>query len=340
MFAAKRPQTMGNRMREAREGARRGLASAPKGLSRLGPALILVVLTFSVPLSAAAGVAVGNPADTVWCDRGDKCSIEQGDPYDFTGDVDPGAEFGPNRMWLTYDDLINEWVVNGKCNESISGRIWCDQFTDSMTLGVNLESSVGELFQFEYGDSDVPCLVYYDNSDTRSAEVLRDNGYFTGIIHGSYGCRELADPHEAMNSLTVVRAPDNREGDWMIVANGNQDFVEFQVGMSGAVELGGDGDALIDYGWYTYELGGNTYFAENSLGMAPALPAGQGHVLFYVWSDGDEKPCIKQGDTTYIYDDMYAPMNFASDDFCLPEPAVGLYPGAGADMTGPMTDRY
>ena len=100
-------------------------------------------------------------------------------------------------MWLSYDDMSGEWIVNGKWGETISqleatvvgsespsvgsafdGTGWdmnafglggagldgyMGVWYDNMMGDYPLAASEGELFRFEYTGSSVPCLQRYSD---------------------------------------------------------------------------------------------------------------------------------------------------------------------------------
>jgi hypothetical protein len=274
-------------------------------------------------------------------------------PADFTGDQDPGAGFGPNRIWLAYDDMTGMWSVHGTWDTAVGGMEagvgysnfdmvgagevlqaagW-DAYDSSMggiqgwsMSGDGLEAGEGELFTFDYTGAGAPCLTnntrgrmgtYFYSNDT--------NEYIEGLKSPDW----CEGPDEALTSLKVVAGPQNL-GDWMVVAHTNQAFLDVQVRLTGDYSgWGGPGPAVTAQGWTAQESDPSVFRAH--FNMNDALPAGEDHHMFYGWYS--EKPCIERGDDTYILDDMYTSMDIVSDDFC-----GGSSGGAGnpSDYIGAM----
>jgi hypothetical protein len=273
---------------------------------------------------------------------------------EFVGDQDPGAGYGPNRLWLAYDEMSSMWSVNGTWDARFNyasasvgsgssmesmGQVLEDAYmsfyVDDMgirtmyanDMGTAVEAGEGTLFTFEWTGAGVPCFM--------SPNWAGSTYYYESGSDPEYIDWQSPDwcegPDEALTSLKVVAGPMNM-GDWMVVANTNQAFTDVQVRLTGDYSgWGGEGPAVIAQGWTAYETDTSVFRADWMGGMLDALPAGEDHHLFYGWYG--EKPCIERGDDTYILDDMYTSMDIVSDDFC-----GGSSGGAGnpSDYIGAM----
>jgi hypothetical protein len=211
------------------------------------------------------------------------------DPMDYVGDQDPGAGFGPDRMWLSYDEMMGEWVVSGAWSERVSsitaivdgadmaymshpvGSMWMSTgsdnwagptamyawndsmaWLDSVMSESPLPAGEGELFRFQYMGSGVPCLRrYVTTAVTWETGLFSDESYMNLPVTSRNWCNG-ADT-ATVSSVRIVPGPMGT-GDWVVVANMTEPFVSLDVwfGADEDVIFGGAGDDVDTANWDVY----------------------------------------------------------------------------------------
>jgi hypothetical protein len=275
------------------------------------------------------------------------------DPEDYTGDQDPGAGYGPDRMWLSYDDMDGEWIVNGKWQHPLTGAyaavenatsiyssVWLTgqyentmmgTWYDSMYEEMELPPGEGELFRFVYTGEGVPCLNRRDSSGMENTRLYNDS-WGEADLRSRNWCGGEDTPH-----VDAIRLEHVGGNEYQVVVRGDTDLTTVQLLFAGDFDMvNSQPDHLSDQGWELYDWSPMVYLNAGTSGNT--LPAGEDHRLWTV-SGMSEKPCIERGYQSYVYGDSEF-QHFASDDYCHGADVAWNYrgdqdPGAGY---GPQPD--
>jgi hypothetical protein len=187
-----------------------------------------------------------------------------------------------------------------------------------------LDAGSGELFRFQWSREGTPCLKGDGEMDADRSGVADVYRYTYMTDHATQtDFSDLKSPDwceggdAVPNSLRVVPGPNNM-GDWMLVANTNQDFIQLDVQMLSVDGLVGQPSAFAMNGWTSQPsiMDRTVFTAYNAGRMDPALPAGQDHDMLWLQGENDEKPCIVQGDISRFKGLTSEELSFVSDDFC------------------------